>query len=653
MKNSSYNRALVWILLAVLLTVVSSGIGLVFTEQSNRESQTQVSHIQQKLGLARMMRDTATDRLAYLQFILISDDPFLQDEWSMEHARLGSQFSAARERLVEGGLSDEEKGKLDEALYIIRLAAESQNEIRAKATQGKIDEAKKMLSSDSFAIRTHLVQKLDDLEHYYEQMLDAATSQAQARGVLASRVLFSLTALILVLISMFGFKVARRIWRQDQYLHQEIAHRRRVQLDLEEHQAMLELKVEQRTSALRHSEDRLRAILDTAPEAVITIDQNGNICSINPAAESTFGYLCDELTGEPFARLLEPGYRQAQTQAMQSYLETGEAGMIGKSVEVGGLRKDGTAFPLELKIGVVRMEDDTLFTGMMHDISERKALQSQLIQAQKLESVGQLAAGIAHEINTPIQYITDNTVFLQESIAALAELAAANDRCLMLLHNSEAKDSSASIEDSIDKLDIGFLLEESPKALQQSLEGLHRVANIVGAMKEFSHPGTHAPEQVDINRLIESTLTISRNEWKYVAEFVLFLQQDLPSMTGYHDRLGQVLINLIINAAHAIAGKGSGEKGLITISTHSEHGNIVIKVADSGTGVPVQIRNRIFDPFFTTKGVGKGTGQGLAIAHSVIVDQHHGTLTLGSDISGGAEFSITLPVKQTEQREAA
>ncbi len=200
-----------------------------------------------------------------------------------------------------------------------------------------------------------------------------------------------------------------------------------------------------------------------------------------------------------------------------------------------------------------------------------------------------------------------------------------------------------------EETDFNYLQEEIPKAIKQTLEGVERVAKIVRAMKEFSHPGPKEKTPTNLNRAIENTVTVARNEWKYVAEITLDLDPDLPLVPCLPQEFNQVILNLIVNAAHAIGdvvGHGGQEKGTISVSTRRKGDKVEIKVADTGTGIAPEIRSKIFDPFFTTKEVGKGTGQGLAIARSIIVDKHGGTITFETEVSKGTTFTICLPLAE-------
>lgn len=287
-----------------------------------------------------------------------------------------------------------------------------------------------------------------------------------------------------------------------------------------------------------------------------------------------------------------------------------------------------------------------VFSDRTHEytlISDLQTMHTQLLQARKLESIGQLAAGIAHEINTPSQFVNSNISFLNESFTDISKFvsaisdAAKNDQVTYDLWQSLLQEA-----------DWPYLEAEIPLALQQSQEGMDRITSIVQAMKEFSHPGNKKLELTDINHLIELTTTIARNEWKNVANIETDLEPDLPSVPCLSDEMGQVILNILVNAAHAITEKLGdnleGQKGTITIVTRQLENWVELRVSDTGAGIPAEIHGRIFDPFFTTKEVGKGTGQGLAIVHDVITGKHQGTITLESDVGIGSTFIIHLPI---------
>ena len=281
--------------------------------------------------------------------------------------------------------------------------------------------------------------------------------------------------------------------------------------------------------------------------------------------------------------------------------------------------------------------------------SERQRLETELYQAQKLESVGQLAAGIAHEINTPIQFISDNLRFMRNSIPDFFRLAATREELFEEVRkygtNPELIQKAGDV---LEDVDTEYLLEEIPDAIIQSQEGTERVANIVRAMKDFAHPGTIERIPADINKAIETTIIVSRNRWKYDAEMVTNFDETLPLVPCLVGELNQAILNLIINAGDAIASQRkktqNSQLGKISISTHRKDPMLEIRIQDTGGGIPEQIQGRIFDPFFTTKDVGKGTGQGLAITRNIIVKKHDGTCDFETIPGEGSTFIIQLPL---------
>jgi PAS domain S-box-containing protein len=292
--------------------------------------------------------------------------------------------------------------------------------------------------------------------------------------------------------------------------------------------------------------------------------------------------------------------------------------------------------------------------GTIQDITERKLLESQLTQAQKLESIGGLAAGIAHEINTPTQFIGDNILFLKDAYAHYQVLFEKFEQLLEKNKSGSIPDSLiVDIEKGTEEADIEYLREEIPNAIEAALRGVERVATIVRAMKEFSHPGTKEKVPTDINKAIDSTITVSRTEWKYVAEMTTEFDESLPLVPCLPGDFNQLILNMITNAAHAISeanGDGPVQKGAIKIITSKDGDYAVIKISDTGVGIPDAIKNKIFNPFFTTKEVGKGTGQGLAISHQVVVEKHGGSISFETEVGKGTKFVIRLPLTEKSSK---
>ncbi|MHB8078209.1 MAG: PAS domain S-box protein [Candidatus Krumholzibacteriia bacterium] len=390
---------------------------------------------------------------------------------------------------------------------------------------------------------------------------------------------------------------------------------------------------------------RLASAIAHAGEAVVITDPTGRIQYVNPAFERVSGYCREEVVGQS-PRVLKSGQQDAACYA--GLWRTILRGETWSGVLVNR-RKDGTPFEEEVTISPVLDAGGRIvnFVAVERDVTAQRQLEGQLRQAQRLESVGQLAAGIAHEINTPTQYVGDNTRFLRDGFAALLPLA---QRHCELLARVDAgplpAELVAAARAQAAAADLDFLAEEVPRAIEQSLEGLGRVARIVRALKEFSHPGQEGKTPVDLNRTLENSLLVARNEWKYVADVVEELDRDLPAVPCIEGSFNQVVLNLVINAAHAIRDVvgDSGRKGCITITTRRCGEWAEILVADTGTGIPEAIRERVFDPFFTTKGVGRGSGQGLSIARSIIVDKHQGEISFTTEPGRGTTFLVRLPL---------
>jgi len=400
--------------------------------------------------------------------------------------------------------------------------------------------------------------------------------------------------------------------------------------------------------ALRQCRDRYHRILQVAREGVFTTDRQFHLTFVNESFESMMEASTAQLLHAPLASFIRA--EDLEDHALR--LDTQREGKSENFERILVLPNGSQRFVMISATPI--MAEDGEFDGifaMITDLTEQKRseterlqMETQLRHAQKLEAIGQLAAGIAHEINTPTQYIGDNAVFLRDSfVNVLGFLNGLQDRV-----NLAASLDCENLKSELRALDLDYLKEEIPRALQQSLEGVSRVSKIVSAMKDFSHPGGAGRERVDLNRAIESTITVSRNEWKYVATLETDFDPTLPPVPCYPSEFNQVVLNLLVNAAHAIAeangGKDAGPMGLIRVSTHNLVNAVEIRISDSGTGIPKQIQSRIFDPFFTTKAVGKGTGQGLSIARAVIVDKHGGTIEVCSEPGQGALFIIQLPL---------
>jgi PAS domain S-box-containing protein len=408
----------------------------------------------------------------------------------------------------------------------------------------------------------------------------------------------------------------------------------------------VEQQVEQRTEELKASGERYRALIENTNAAPWELEyESCRIIYVAPQMTEIFGLALNSTSGHNnFLELLHPDDRLLFKHFVKKTAE-GEAGgqdyIDSRIVSADNRQMHVRSFVAARKAG----SGNTF--GISLNVTQQKKMELELLQAQKLESIGQLSAGIAHEINTPTQFIGDNVRFLQESVG---EMLSVVERLTPLVA-VEGAPAGALVEIAalLRMADIDYFKEEVPKAISQSLEGVERISKIVGAMKEFSHPAADkAPH--DLNRAITSTITVASNEWRYVAEVKTDFDANLPFVPVMPGPFNQVILNILVNAAHAVGeavADAPGTKGVIAVSTRKLSDWAEIRIQDSGCGMPEEIRHRIFDPFFTTKEVGKGTGQGLAIAQDVIVKKHHGTIAVESAPGLGTTFVLRLPLESS------
>lgn len=389
------------------------------------------------------------------------------------------------------------------------------------------------------------------------------------------------------------------------------------------------------TQAALASSAFLGNILENMSSSLLVVDREGLITRVNQAAENLFGMSTDSMLGTPIAML----FPQCHAESIEAW-ETQEP-------EIEAFHSAGHQVPVHFVTSRLATEDGALdgLICLLADLTEKRQLEMDLRQAQKLEAVGQLAAGVAHEINTPIQFVGNSIDFLQDAVDELIEaVSSVEETC----QSSEKEGRSLTIEEvrkPLEEADLDFLREELPSALDRAKDGIKRVATIVGALKQFSHPGDTACSPENINQAIENTMVVARNEYKYIANLILDLG-DIPDVVCHIGDINQVVLNLVVNGAHAIEDRfgASGELGELRVSSHHVGDDVEIRIHDNGGGIPTSVQERIFDPFFTTKTVGRGTGQGLAIARNVIVEKHGGTLHFETQEGLGTTFIIKLPV---------
>jgi PAS domain S-box-containing protein len=415
-------------------------------------------------------------------------------------------------------------------------------------------------------------------------------------------------------------------------------------------------KWRQSQEELNKSKEYLNQIINCIGDPLFVKDRQHRMLFVNDANCAMADLRREEMVGKTLFDVLPKEMSEAFFNEEEHVFETGKPLVtVTDFVDHVGRHR----MTMVNKTLLTDNEGNKQIVGIIRDISDlkkaekdRAELEIQLRQAQKLEAIGQLAAGIAHEINTPTQYVSDNTRFLEDSFKDLVKALELIEPLLHVLREGKAdSELPGKVNSVLAEIDLKYLIQEIPQAITQSLEGLNRISTIVRAMKEFSHPGGEEKQLLDINHAITNTITVCRNEWKYVAEVTTNFDPTLPLVPCLPGDFNQVILNLIVNAAHAIAEKNGKDntKGMITISTLHNEDWAKIQISDTGTGIPEEHRNKLFTPFFTTKPVGKGTGQGLAITRSVIVGKHNGTIEYETEVGKGTTFIICLPLTSGNQ----
>ena len=399
-------------------------------------------------------------------------------------------------------------------------------------------------------------------------------------------------------------------------------------------------------------------ILDCAAEGIYGVDLSGCITFMNRSAAAMLQCTPADVTGrnshELFCRPSDEKRSHPLANCPIARTIATQEGIRSKPTDLR--RANNTRFEAEFSVfPLVESGEMKGAVVCFNDVTDRKRMEVELRHSQKLEAVGALAAGIAHEINTPIQFVGDNTRFLQDAFRSLAALVKTYDElCGVAKSGAPIEEALERVSAARKEADWQYLETEVPKALEQALDGVNRVATLVRGMKEFSHVDRSAQKAAaDLNKALESTLIVARNELKYVANIETHFS-DIPSVHCHLGDLNQVFLNLLINAAHAIADvvKGTQNKGIIAVRTRQDGDWIEVAISDTGTGIPEAVRDKIFDPFFTTKEVGKGTGQGLALARAIVVEKHGGTLTFETEVSKGTTFHVRLPLDSGPEDEA-
>lgn len=478
--------------------------------------------------------------------------------------------------------------------------------------------------------------------------------QSVSRETVESRVKFLVTGLIVALVVGAGVlsSIVHLVGRKVLIVPHAKLHAVSKELEQEVEKQTHDLKIKtaelfvenrerkEAEATAQEAEKLVTALLEGIGAAFFIVDPDtGYVTNINYNAMSMLNVSSNSqscsLCGDVFANMDQDKQEFLCPQSLEqdSYVEGVVQGV------------DGQPFPIARHLVPVEVGGREHVGVILFDITERKNLERRLSIAQKLESIGELASGVAHEINTPIQYIGDSVQFIQETFVDVTSAMNIKDRLISRCRDEGIhEDLIKQVEELNDEADLDFVMSELPKACERALDGTGRVTEIVRAMKQFSHPGSEGKTAIDLNQALENTITVAKNEWKYVAEVETDFDP-LPLVPCLAGDINQVFLNLVVNAAHAIEDLvgNSGQLGVIKIMTRKGINSVIIAISDTGSGILPENRDKIFDPFFTTKEVGKGTGQGLAIVHDIVVERHGGSIDVVSEPGKGSTFSITLP----------
>ena len=399
--------------------------------------------------------------------------------------------------------------------------------------------------------------------------------------------------------------------------------------------------INDRTAELKRSREQQRLIADITRAISFELDlTDGRFTFVGPQAQAVLGFAESRWQEPGFLDVLLPRDRE---ELVRRQLDDCLPGAFETLCPV--VTADDRVVELRWTVSCELVDGRRFLRGLMVDVSESRRLVREMAMGQKLESVGRIAAGVAHEINTSVQFISDSVRFVRHALKDVPR-AMADYRALAagVLSGKDVADQARRASETDEAADVDYFLKNAPDAL----DGIGRVGSIVRSMTEFAHPDAHSQADIDINRAIRSTLNMARNEYKAVAEVVTDFG-DVPPVRCHAGDINQVVLNLLLNAAHAIGDvvKGSGKRGRISVRTRAIADYVEISIADTGDGIPEAVRGRIFEPFVTTKEVGRGTGQGLALSRGLVVEKLKGSLHFETETGKGTTFYIRLPVSET------
>ena len=440
---------------------------------------------------------------------------------------------------------------------------------------------------------------------------------------------------IVLLLLFFYLQRTRR-------LRKKLAEQKRIQEILKKsHDEM-----EQARDLAEFRRAEIEKLISAIPSLLIAVDSNGKIFQLNETAEKFFNIPASQISGQLFVEVLK------------DYISPDMSNMIIEK----GVGKDNSydnfEIPVQFKnsgvkllLGIINplMDRDGQKLGFLllaEDITHRKEVEMRRNLAQKLESLGKLTRNIAHEIKSPLQYIGNNSSFILDAFENLVKFADDLKQLLTNRKKSNPTNVKEEIEKIIEEYDIGYILEEGPKASDQIARGVSRVSGIIQSMLNYTHPDRNVLAHSDIHELIENALLFIRSKKKDLFEIETEFCRDIPRVLCYPNELIQVFMNLLINATEAVQEKG--KPGVIKITTSYNENEVIITIADNGCGIPEEIRDSIYNPFFTTKEVGKGTGQGLTLVHNIVTQMHKGRIYFESQVGEGTTFYVHLPISQED-----
>lgn len=397
-------------------------------------------------------------------------------------------------------------------------------------------------------------------------------------------------------------------------------------------------------AALRSSEQLYRKLTEGTLDAIVVADQDGTIRLFNHAAQRAFGYPEDEVLGRSLTFLMPDEYRTTHDDAIRRFVETRVPRIVGRTIELHGLRKSGESFPIEISLSAIELPDRLVFLGAIRDLTERRRMQSRVAQAEKLASLGMLSAGVAHEINNPLAFVANNLVVLERDQKGLDEILTAFEAGRADLARVRP-DLAQRIEQLAQEIDLPYVRANLERILQSTRQGVKRVSDIVLNLRGFARLDQASVDRVDLRATIATSLEMIRGRLNRRGIEVVQDAADLPEVVCTPASINQVFLNLMVNAMQAIETTGRSD-GRIEIRTRARAGEVVVEIADNGCGIAPEHIARLFDPFYTTKPVGQGTGLGLSISHGIVTD-HGGRIEVESEPGQGSVFRVILPIERS------